>query len=450
MVTHVLVAAMRVLKGLIVMYSALQCAAQCAVSLSQRACVFGTQGVGLKVHQQPSLTAPIVTIAPEGESFNVTSLPTNASGWAGLSNEMGVAGFASCAFLSACGGTADTWNRFGIGMVDGGNDRELSFAQGMGGPGGYVLLIFVGVTNTTTAPQQEWLSMISDAYSKSLTPVVRLGQAWGDSWREMTDDPSLRSYHGLGAAIAAVVGGLPKPKGQKLFVQVGNEVDLGYEFYCKTASPAPLPFTEIAAEYASLFRDAAAAIEALDDPWIRVAAAPMAPGGLLRFGCCGQQNCPGDAPGILGTQFQAAMAAAVPGIWQRVHWLASHAYPASKPGCCFNVPYGSALPGLQYYESELETVNRSVQVIVSETGWATHRQGLPTCSEQDKATWTVQAYQGVWGADPRIAGVTPFMLAGPTWGDADGYGYVKADYSSTYPVYDAVKALRCQAFPQDC
>lgn len=56
---------------------------------------------------------------------------------------------------------------------------------------------------------------------------------------------------------------------------------------------------------------------------------------------------------------------------------------------------------------------RSCQVLITETGWATHNPGEPTCSEQDKADWTVQAYQDVWLNDSAVAGVMPFMLMDP-------------------------------------
>ena len=69
---------------------------------------------------------------------------------------------------------------------------------------------------------------------------------------------------------------------------------------------------------------------------------------------------------------------------------------------------------------------RGWQVLLTETGWATHNAGLPTCTEQEKADWTVRgvpaaAFVGarseaqvsayrLWASDPRIMGVMPFML----------------------------------------
>ncbi len=65
-----------------------------------------------------------------------------------------------------------------------------------------------------------------------------------------------------------------------------------------------------------------------------------------------------------------------------------------------------------------------MSVLLTETGWATNRVGLPPCSEQDKADWTVGAYNSYWYADLRVAGVMPFMLQDAVWGDQYGYEYV--------------------------
>ncbi len=76
---------------------------------------------------------------------------------------------------------------------------------------------------------------------------------------------------------------------------------------------------------------------------------------------------------------------------------------------------------------------------MTETGWQT--KGTPSCTEDQKAEWTVDAYQGVWN-DTAIMGVTPFMLQDPTWGDIDGFGYVLMS-GQQLPVYTRVRALRC-------
>ncbi len=121
--------------------------------------------------------------------------------------------------------------------------------------------------------------------------------------------------------------------------------------------------------------------------------------------------------------------------------------PASGIGYGFNAPYSQGLPGLTYYQLELQHVGKNMKVLVTETGWASHTQGLPSCSEDDKASWTVSAYQNVWLNDTRIMGVMPFMLQDPTWGDQDGSDYVLTN-GQLQPVFNSVKQLRCSTMPQ--
>ncbi|ETO01404.1 hypothetical protein RFI_36036 [Reticulomyxa filosa] len=104
----------------------------------------------------------------------------------------------------------------------------------------------------------------------------------------------------------------------------------------------------------------------------------------------------------------------IPTIFEKVDFLASHSYPASNIGYGFNVPYDQGIPGLLYYQKELDTIGRSVQVLITETGWATNVN--PTCTEQEKAQWTVSAF-GLWRNDSRVMGVMPFMLQDAYWGD---------------------------------
>lgn len=68
---------------------------------------------------------------------------------------------------------------------------------------------------------------------------------------------------------------------------------------------------------------------------------------------------------------------------------------------------------------------------------------MPPCTEDDKATWTVAAYTEVWTNDSRVLGVMPFMLQDATWGDKDGFEYVKTN-GQVAPVYGAVATLRKQ------
>lgn len=54
--------------------------------------------------------------------------------------------------------------------------------------------------------------------------------------------------------------------------------------------------------------------------------------------------------------------AAIPSVFDRIDFLASHSYPAQGIGWGFNVPLTQGMPGLKYYELELQHINRTVQV----------------------------------------------------------------------------------------
>lgn len=183
------------------------------------------------------------------------------------------------------------------------------------------------------------------------------------------------------------------------------------------------------------------AISSLGDWRIKVGIGALAPGGALQCGCCGRENCPGDSPGITGIEYLKAMRAAVPNIFQKMDFWASHPYPASGIGHSFNVPFDQAKPGLSYYDLELREIKRNMQVLITETGWASRREGFPPCSEEQKANWTRHAYSEIWMKDWRIMGVMPFMLCDHYWGEQLGYGWKRMNGGS-YPVFDVIKTYR--------
>ena len=337
----------------------------------------------------------------------------------------------------------DTRNVFGIGLVSEGNQEQWNYAKQLAGDGGWIMLTFAGVDNTTTAPQQSWVDAVNGVQALGLNPVIRLSPPWGSAfYRSESDDDAHHDYTTLASAFHAVVAGLPLVDGQNIWIQVDNEPDLCYEWACATDAGSPLDYTTTAAEYAFFFSAVADSLHSIDSR-IKVSAAPLAPGGTSQCGCCGQPNCPGDKPGITGLQFMQAMTAAVSDVWSKVDFLASHAYPASGVGYGFNVPLDQAAPGLTYYDKELSTIGRSdIPVLITETGWATQRDGLPPCTEQNKADWTAGAYNSTWLADERVAGVMPFMLQDAVWGDQDGYEYVSTN-GDVAPVFTAVQQLRC-------
>lgn len=95
--------------------------------------------------------------------------------------------------------------------------------------------------------------------------------------------------------------------------------------------------------------------------------------------------------------------------------------------------------GLRYFRDELAAAGRALPVLVTETGWSVRRDGGGMNSRDEVATWTVQAYGDVWLADPDVRAVMPFMLRDAAWED---FAWVSAA-GAEYPVYRAVRALRC-------
>lgn len=345
-----------------------------------------------------------------------------------------------------CGGDPDppplvTGNAFGIGLVGPGDGNQLNLAKELSGDGGWILLIFPGVTKGTTGPDAGWIGSVQGAFDRGLFPVIRLGPPWGQTQiRDDSDDAAHLHYKQLAQAYAAVVDGLPIHPEIPLYVQVHNEPNLCYEWTCDGGGS--LDGATRAAEYAGFFRDVADAIHALGKPQIRVSLGALAPGGVLSCECCGGDQC-GFQPGATGLDFLDQMAAAVPGIWSRLDFLASHAYPASGTGFGFFVPYDQGLTGLKYFEQELAAIGLpDLDVVITETGWPRSFDGFPAVSAADQAAWTKQAWEGVWLPSPNVIGVTPFMLQDAFWGDDQGFGWVHTG-GAKQPVFDTTRALRC-------
>eukprot|EP00698_Gefionella_okellyi_P024913 TRINITY_DN893_c0_g1_i2.p1 TRINITY_DN893_c0_g1~~TRINITY_DN893_c0_g1_i2.p1 ORF type:complete len:266 (+),score=30.32 TRINITY_DN893_c0_g1_i2:308-1105(+) len=255
----------------------------------------------------------------------------------------------------------------------------------------------------------------------------------------MSDDANHLVYTTLSGAIRDTVSTLPLPPGNlPLLLHLDNEVNLCSEWQCNGGGI--LNSSVAAQEYANLYVQVYDAIRSLGQPRYLLAPAPLAPGGCVWCQCCGSDSCQFQ-PGETGLQFMQHMRAAVPNVFAKMDFLASHSYPATNIGYGFNVPFQQGRPGLEYYKLELDLIGRALPVVIAETGWAVNE--APNPSQQDKAFGTVSAYQEIWLSDGNVTAVTPFILADPQWGDKLGFGYLTADLSSTYPVFDSVKQLRC-------
>lgn len=224
-------------------------------------------------------------------------------------------------------------NPFGIGLVNlWGVASQMDLARGLAGDRGWVLLTLAGVDNATTSAPPDWVAAVQQATQHNLSVVVRLSPPWGAAYfRDEADDLSVTprtQFSRLAQAHVAVVKGLltvVPVGGTSLYVQVGNEPNLCYEWACEVSTPSPLSSAIIAAEYAHFFSQTAAAIKALGDPRVKVGAAALAPGGCVQCGCCGSPNCGAlDKPGATGVEFMGQMMSVVPTVYEGADFLASH------------------------------------------------------------------------------------------------------------------------------
>lgn len=343
-------------------------------------------------------------------------------------------------------------NRFGIGLVGPGDAGDLDRAADLAGPGGFVKLIFPGVTRDTAGPDASWVEAVRLAYERDLVPVIRIGPPWGDN--DVRNDADAGSnylrYTALADAYRRVVAGLPLRDGWPLWIEVHNEPNLCYEWVCTPGTVAGdwLGYEQTAHEYAALLRDVADALHGMGDPRIKVLNGGLAPGGARRCQCGGD----GYEAGVTAVDFLNAMlstAGGVPDLAARLDGLASHSYPAEGMGWGFFVPYDRAETGLRFFESELSALGRGdLPVFLTETGWCTpgERCTQNGGSRDEVAAWTVQAYEGFWLGHASVAAVMPFMLRDPGWND---FAWVAPD-GSHYPVYDRVRTLRCGRIPGRC
>ncbi len=342
-------------------------------------------------------------------------------------------------------------NRFGIGLVSPGNTTQLDLTADLTGPGGHIKMIFVGLRPAMDGPTAEWVDVVRQAYARDLVPVVRFGPDWGDRRvRNQSDDGSDGlAYTALAASYANVVRGLPLREGWPFYVEVHNEPNLCYEWQCDRGrfESDRITSERIAQEYASMLRDVADALAALGDPRVRVVNAGLAPGGVRWCECNGTSDGAYEG-GNTSREFLAQMAAAVPGVFDRIDAFASHSYPAEGEGWGFFVPYESAGPGLRYFETELGTIGREeLPVLMTETGWPTTHGGTTYATREQQATWMRQAYEGVWLTHPRIRAVMPFILQDA--GSWDAFAWVAGD-GTPYPVYGEIRALRCGTITGRC
>lgn len=339
------------------------------------------------------------------------------------------------------GAASPPTNRYGMGYVNEGNAADHELTSSLVGPGGHVLVIFADVRPDRHHAEPSWKASIADAYARDLVPIIRMAPPWGDR-RVRNQGESPTSYLGLGQAYKDILADLPLRDGWPLYVAVHNEPNLCYEWACDQGV-GWLYEDQLAGEYAAMLRDVADAVHALGDPRIKVTNGALAPGGVT--GCeCGTDNWQG---GTTALTYLQKMKNAVPDVFDRIDVFSSHSYPAQGEGWGFFCAYADAMPGLKFFEKELQVIGKpGMGVLVTETGWTIEHEGNHWTREQ-VAEFTVQAYQNVWETHPSILAVTPFILRDAAW---DKFAWVQAS-GTPYPVYDAVRAYRCgQPGAQGC
>jgi hypothetical protein len=144
------------------------------------------------------------------------------------------------------------------------------------------------------------------------------------------------------------------------------------------------------------------------------------------------------------------MVACEPGLFADADFFASHPYP----GCNEDPLQPCALAGLTGYRPEHAAAmgswlgnpahaGQTFPIVASETSWWGG-------NETAKADFMVRAYASVWGPDPNVSGVTPFLLAGGHW-DVDGFTWTRWDRTNESqltllePIYLAVQAAALAA-----
>jgi len=335
-------------------------------------------------------------------------------------------------------------NPFGIGLVSPGDPNQWDRAEELSGAGGHIKLIFPGMVPGMLGADQAWKDAVQGAYDRDLVPVIRMSPPWGQNEiRGWSDDGDHLDYTSYAASFAAVAADLPMRGDWPLWLEIHNEPNLCYEWECGGTMPGGwLDSADIAAEYASLLRDAHNAIDSIGDSRIKVINGGLAPGGV---GAC-ECGTPNYSGGETSDAFIAKMEAEVPGIFASLDGFTSHAYPSSGEGWGFFDTYAASGVGLNWWRTEVIEANvPNHPVLITETGWTTDAGAFG--SRQDIATWTVQAWDNDWFNEPQIEAVMPFQLQDGAW---DAFSWVDGG-NVPYPVFNEVRDWRCaMSFPDPC
>jgi len=289
-------------------------------------------------------------------------------------------------------------------------DAQLTWARHLVGADGHVTQPFFGLDGGTPGPTPEAEYFVEQAYARDLDPILVLEGHFAnrtgcnasgfEGWLKPMPDPpgpDGGSYAAEAEGYRRFVAGLPRLDGRTLYVQVGNEPNLHYQWGGAASPP----------EYARFFADVAAAIRSIGDNRIKVLNAALAPGG-----------------DVDNLQFIAEAVRAEPRFASAFDYWSSHPYPRNQPPEN-NLHDGTAVPGsrntIDAYLLELAALaehgvdTAGLEGILTETGYERGDASYPAhprISEELRADYIRRALEEYWPRWPEVRAVTPFELAG--------------------------------------
>jgi len=323
-------------------------------------------------------------------------------------------------------------NKFGIGAysdyVGPSYQEQIPMAHNLTGAYGFLLM---WVQDIPTANLSEWQENLKMAYNHAMRVVLRI-----DTDYKYVNGAIPSYYKDFISQLPP-----PPPEVEPLFIVIGNEPnECDPSSWCNETNPNVTVTAQQSAIQAAVFL--ATLLPTLKDiDFIWASPSPLGITGPPYCKC--QWGLPIPPQTVVGTQYLSYMLEAAPNLYEYADFLSSHPYPCSDlmdgQGCLgIEKPENESLPGLAYYRQELKMIGINLPVLITETGW-----DLFDTEQNNKATWTVQAFQNIYWPDPVVLGVMPFLLTSKVgYGDYDGFDFV-ASNMTYWPVYNAVREYRC-------
>lgn len=265
-------------------------------------------------------------------------------------------------------------NKFGIHILFPSELPEAAkLVNSNGGDWGYVTIpIQAGDKNL-----KKWQDFMDQAKALHLIPIIRLATE-GDyfnttSWRKPTYADVLD--------FANFLDSLNWPTKNR-YIIVFNEVNRGDEW---GGTPNPQ-------EYANILSYAVTAFKSKSSDFFIISA--------------GMDNAAANTDSSMNEyNYFEQMNASVPGIFNQIDGIASHAYPNPAFSQPPSVLTSMSIDSFSYERGLIAQMsNKTLPTFITETGWS--RDNL---SDSTIASYYQQAFQTVWN-DPGIVAITPFLL----------------------------------------